>query len=428
MDAENLRVLVFTVSAWSEKTGTNTMSSLLSWCKSENLANVYMRTDLPTFTGCDNYFQITENRVIKSILKRSIKTGKQVTVCGQTPDKEYEIEKNRYNKFRQKRPRLLLLAREVLWWLGRWKSPELVRFIDDFAPDVIFFSYEGYLHYNRIVRFAIKHTKAKAVGYIWDDYITYKQTSNFLHSVYRFFQRKSLKKLSRLTNKNFAISPKTKKEADKFFGFDCDILTKAINFEGKEFKPYTPDTPIKMLYTGNLGIGRLDSLKVVSDALDKVNGNEKKITLDVYTNTYIPQETLSVFGDSVTIHGAIPQSEAIQKQTQADILLFIEDIIGKDRKTARLSFSTKLTDYFASGKCIFALADKDIAPMEYLIENDVALASYDFDTVVEKLNFICNNPDAICEYGKRAWDLGQKNHDNKQIIAKLKQTLQSLFD
>ncbi len=428
MNAENLKVLVFTVSAWSEKTGANTMPSLLDWCKSENLANVYMRTDLPTYTGCGHYFQITENRVIKSILKRNIKTGKMVTVCDQVPDKEFEIEKNRYNKFRKKRPRLLLLAREILWWLGKWKSPELIKFIDDFAPDVIVFSYEGYIHYNRLVRFAIKHSGAKAVGYIWDDHFTYKQSNNIFHKLYRFFQRSSLKKISKITNECFAISPKTKKEADEFFGMECTLLTKPINFEGKEFKPYIPGAPIKMLYTGNLGIGRLDSLKVISDALDKVNDTEQKIVLDVYTNTYIPQETMGIFGNSVTIHGAIPQSEAIEKQTKADILLFVEDIIGKDRKTARLSFSTKLTDYFASGKCIFALADKGIAPMEYLVENDVALASYDLDTAVEKLNYICANPDKIAQYGQRAWDLGQKNHDSKQVMDKLKQTLESLFN
>ena len=42
-------------------------------------------------------------------------------------------------------------------------------------------------------------------------------------------------------------------------------------------------------------------------------------------------------------------------QENADVVVFVESLEKEHRLVARLSFSTKLTDYFASGKCIFAL-------------------------------------------------------------------------
>ena len=51
-------------------------------------------------------------------------------------------------------------------------------------------------------------------------------------------------------------------------------------------------------------------------------------------------------------------------------MLFAEAVDGEAAKISRLSFSTKLTDYFASGKCIFAVGNEDTAPMEYLKNED----------------------------------------------------------
>ena len=66
----------------------------------------------------------------------------------------------------------MLMLRDIIWKFGRWKTIELNDFLDDFKPDIILHSMEGYNHFNRIIEYAIKRTGARAVGYIWDDNFT----------------------------------------------------------------------------------------------------------------------------------------------------------------------------------------------------------------------------------------------------------------
>lgn len=427
-DINDIKVLVFTVDCWNEK-GANTMSSLFSWVKPENLANVYIRSDLPTYKGCNNYFQICESKVIKSIIRNGVKTGTVVSTDeNHESNQELINEQNRYRKFKKHRPYSALLLRELLWKMGNWKTDELKDFLTGFKPDIIVYPYEGLIHFNRIVRFAVELTGAVAIGYFWDDNFTYKQLPyNIGYRIYRYFQRKDIRKSVALSSANFAITPKTKKEADELFGIDSIVLTKPITNTEKRDLACQKHTPIKMLYTGNLGIGRLDTIKVISKALDELNQDEKRFELDVYTGTYISDKEKRNIGEGVIFHQPIPQNDVIELQKQADILLFVEDINGKSSKIARLSFSTKLTDYFAAGKCILAVAAKDIAPMEYLSDNDAALVASDYQTVVSQLQRITQNVELVDEYAERAYNLGQQNHKSEIIISKLKNTIETVL-
>ncbi len=416
------KVLICSVPCWNSKSGSDTFSSLMSEYDVDKIANLYIREDFPDSTVCKNYFRISENAVVKSVFKPNVKTGKQIITTQQFEDDNIHnaaVTAERYKKQLLKRNYLLLYAREVLWKLGKWKTPELDVFLDEFKPEVVFFAMEGYIHFNRINRYILKKTGARGIGYFWDDNFTYKQSKSIGHNIYRFFQRKDLKKTAKLCDSFFAISPKTKKEADEFFGIDCKILTKPIDIEKYEFTPYNSSLPIRMLYTGNLAIGRFDTIKLIGKALDEINKDGIKIELDVYTTTYLTDEQLSGLSQYVHILGAIPQTQIAEVQAQADVLLFAEAIDGENSKTARLSFSTKITDYFRSGKCILAVGNKDTAPMEYLAENNAALTASSFEEIITALNVLTNNSEIIAEYAKRAHECGKENHNKKDIQEKL---------
>ena len=312
----------------------------------------------------------------------------------------------------------MLLARELVWKLGKWKTKELDAFLDDFKPDVILHSMEGYIHLNRIIEYAIKRTGARAVGYIWDDNFTYKQSSAIGYKIYRFLQRKSLSRLAKKTDAFFAISPFTKREADEFFGIDCHLLTKPLNAT-----PCVAEKPvgdcIEFLYTGNLYIGRDRSLLKVQDAVKKLHAG--RFFINVYTNSQLTDEYLAKIDPTVCcIHGAIPQSEVLEKQRSTDVLLFLEDVDGPDAKVARLSFSTKITDYLSAGKCILALGNLDTAPMQYFIENDAAIVCGNERDIENALTQISASPTLLTEKAEKAVEVGMKNHKKEMI--------QNIFD
>lgn len=426
-----MKILIFTVESWNSKFGANTFSSIFQNMPDSEFANICIRDEVPDSDFCKRYFRISEPRVIRSVLLRNTKTGKEVfhNQSADTVDQKDLSWKNElYNKNRQKRSYSKLLVRELLWKLGVWKTKELKTFLSDFNPDLIVYEMSGYLHFNRLCRFAAEYTKAKSIGYFWDDNFTYKQskcTPGFL--IFRFLQRKSLKKSVRHTDAFWAITDKTKQEADAFFGIRSTVLTKPIFFEKDEaFRPYTPHKPIQMLYTGNLLIGRWESIRSVSQAMDRINQDSEKIRLDIYTASYISPEEKSKLSPFVHIHEPVPQPEVIALQKEADILLLAEAVSSPHSQIARLSFSTKITDYLHSGKCIFAIGDGDTAPMEYLKSENAAFCAGTAEEICSGLKTLTESPELICQMGKNAYDCGKRNHASDLIQKKVMESIAAL--
>lgn len=411
------KILVFTVNAWNSIVGDNTWATLLKYYKSENLANIFIRDEIPDSKVCSKYFCISENRVIKSILKRKIQTGREITAQSLTdtePNEDLLAHNERYAKMKKKRRYSLLLARELLWKLGNWKTKELDAFLDEFKPDIILHGMDGYIHMNRLVRYAQKRTGAKAIGYIWDDNFTYKQSKKIGYKAYRYFQRKSLKKLAKQTEAFFAITPKTKQEADEFFNIDCTLLSKPLNTEPIAENYEMLNKPLKMLYTGNLLIGRDKTLAKLSLVLKEINMGTHNVVLDVYTQTVLSEEYLKdTKNEFCRIHPPISQAEVLQLQKEADVLLFLEDL-SDENLMARLSFSTKITDYFSAGKCIFAVGNADLAPMQYFKGTESAVTVENEQDIGKGLQSLLHRENLIA-YAKNAVECGLKNHSAEHI-------------
>lgn len=416
----NPRILVFTVPSWNSKIGANSWASLLEKYNNKYIANICIREEYPDSNVCSRYFVISENRIIKSVFNRKVKTGYEIDKKSVNNDNSKDLSEHniRYQKMTRKRNYFFLLVRELIWKFGKWKTKELNEFLDSFKPDIILHSMEGYIHLNRIIEYSIKRTKAKAIGYIWDDNFTYKQSSKIGYKVYRFFQRKSLKNLANQTQSFFSISEKTKKEADAFFKIDSKILTKPL-YSVPTICDDTVTVPIKFIYTGNLLYGRKKSLFSFSEAIGQLL--PETVTLDVYTQTLLSDSEIEFLKDNgCVVHKAISQKEVLKLQRESDVLLFLEALDGPNAKTARLSFSTKITDYLSAGKAIFAIGNMDTAPIEYFLENKSAIVATDRNQIKEMLVNLTDNPELIKQYAISAKECGLKNHNPKKI--------QELFD
>ena len=408
------KILVITVPSWNSKVGANSWAALLESYPVENIASLCIRDEIPDSKVCSRYFSISENKVIKSLFRRNIKTGSGIVPEMPCNDRNADLQAHneRYKKMKN-RPYSLLLTREIIWKLGKWRTSELDAFLDSFQPDIILHSMEGYIHLNRITEYAMKRTGAKAVGYIWDDNFTYKQSKKLGYKVYRFFQRRSLRRLAKKTDAFFAITEKTKEEADAFFGIDCRVLTKPLSsMPVVEYGAL--QKPIRLLYTGNLYIGRDQSLLKVVEAVKRFPPNT--FFVDVYTGSQLEEAYLAKIDPKVCcIHDSIPQVQVIEKQKEADVLLFLEDIDGPDAQFARLSFSTKLTDYLSSGRCIFAVGNADTPPIGYLQAYGAALTACTQVEIADRLREVAQSPEIVIACAKQAAALGIQNHSKEKI-------------
>ena len=422
-----MKILVVGINPWVDNTGINTLINFFSDCEKENLALVYTREGLPNTKICDNFFRISESKLIKSIFNRKIIAGQRVFNDENSKIEKTGLYKSKPNDFKY-------LARELIWKAGRWKTKELHAFLDEFNPDLLFFPTYSSAYMSILQNYIASYTKKPFVLYASDDNYSYKSVNkNPISLLMRKEQRKWQRKLFAKAKEVMVISPKQKEEYDKLFNVNCVVMTKGIDYSNLDYQEKEVSEPIKMVYTGKLIIGRWHSLYLIVKALKEINKDKNLIELDIYTTDKLTKKQQKLLNtDYSFVKGAISLEQTKIVQRQADILVFVEGLQAKYKNKARLSFSTKITDYLSQGKCIFAVGDKNIAPIDYFIRYDSGICATNKEEIGLKLKEIVNDKSLITKYGKKAFDCGKIHHEkqqNKEIFKNvLSRTVENEFN
>ncbi len=421
MVMESPRVLVVGINPWVDNTGINTLINFFDGWDKTRLAHLYTRAGLPSTHMCDRFFRISETKVMRSVLRRKTKTGETVengTASSADTQEEQQI-------YRKKHGILMTLARELVWLFGKWKTKELRRFLDDFDADVLFFPVYSTVYMNRLQNYIRKYTKKPVVLYASDDNYSYKSVSRHpLSLLLRFWLRRQEKKLLHTASKIMVISPRQKEEYDRQFHTDCVVMTKGIDFSRYPFEEKPLGSPIRLVYTGKLIIGRWRSLAAIAAALEKINANGERMRLDIYTtDTLTAEQEAALNRGSSGVRGALTLDGVAEVQREADVLVFVESLERKFKNTARLSFSTKITDYLRSGKCIFAVGGEDIAPIDYFNRYGAAITASSYEEIAEKLFSLADDSSLIASYARAAYDCGVAHHSAEEMHRLLVDTI-----
>ena len=424
-DKQLPKILVVSTNAWRDNTGINTLIEFFKCWNSNRIAQIYAKSELPKTVVCNKFFRISENAVIKSVFKRTVQTGSEVeneTIISSKDEEATKEEKNLYKHGGKKASLILSICREFVWWMGKWKTKELDKFIDEFDADVLYIPIYPTIYMGRLQKYIIQKTGKPVVSYLADDNYTYKSVSkNPLAFIHRFILRRYIKFIVDNSYQLMVIAPKQKEEYDNLFGTDSVIMTKGIDFSQIPFEEKPLNTPIKMVYTGKLIIGRWISLAKIAEALETINKDKIKLELDIYTtDTLTDEQRIALNRNGCAVKGALKLDEVQKVQKEADVLVFVESLEDKFKFTARLSFSTKITDYLKNGKCIFAIGDKDIAPIDYFSRYNSAITATSYDEIAEKLKMMVEKPTLITEYSQKAYECGKEHHNielmNKTLV------------
>lgn len=411
------KVLIVSRGVWDDEGVSSTLSNIFQNYDCEKLAQIYIETKKPNTKLCRNFFQISEFSLIKKLYKWRTQTGRRV-------DAEYVADTNTARKealtmeyVRGHRSFTYTVLRDLLWHLDGWKSKELRAFIKEEDPDVVWLTGSPLILMNRLSQYVVRLSGKPYCIYEMDDVYSYKNTASHpFKFLYRYCLRRRVKKLLQGAAQVFVISPKMKREFDSLFGIDSIVLTKGIDYTDRLFRGVTRSVPVNMVYAGNLIYGRLSTMEKLASALDEINKQSCRLVLTIYTGTPIPsviREKMTKNG-SVTFHDTVPYSQVSEIIRQSEVVLFVESFDEKTKNIARLSFSTKLTDYLAGGKCMLAIGPGDIAPMEYLVDNDAAITITNEHETIEKLEYLLS-PGVIEHYSRKAYNCGKKNHDKGML-------------
>lgn len=413
-----MKILVISRVAWNKSNSFgNTYDNLLGGNKEFEIANIYCAGGQPNSTIVKRFFCINERMILKKVCRITSSCGKEVVSDSEIDDSQ--ISKLKIEKDLKKKWQILYWMRDLIWETNVWKSRELKQFLDDFKPDLIFSPLYYSIYMNKIRCYIKTYTHVPMISFVSDDVYTLKQWNlSPLFWINRFLIRSLIRKTIAESKKLYVISKEQKEEYDKAFKINTSVLFKGGFFYNKDMKKC--GKIIKMVYIGNLSVGRWKTIVEIGKAIKRINITEEKIFFDVYSLTPLESNILNRFrNNSINFKGGLSGEKVSQVLDRYDILVHCESFSVKEKLQVRLSFSTKIVDYFVRHRCIFAVGPRGIASIEYLLRNDAAIIASTYDEIENQIKRIVENKELIELYAEKGWKCGQKNHDLNIIRKKL---------
>lgn len=423
-----MKILVLSSTPWSnDNSFGNSFSNIFEGITDVEIANIACRPGMPTSCVVKRYFQITEKALIRNLKDSSLPTGKEITIGSENIDRTFS-ENIKGRAFGSKRRwQILFWARDLIWKIGKWKSQELIDFVDDFDADIIFQPVYFSSHMNDIVHFIKTHTMLPMIGYISDDCYTLKQFSlSPLYWIDRLYKRRKVKRTIEQCEILYVISDVQKREYEKIFTPECKILTKCADFSDSRKPAFKePGEILKMIYAGNISKGRYEILAELAKAVERLNADRRRIEFDIYTLTPLNESQKKVLSTtSVHLHPPVSYNEIREIQKQSNILVHVEGFSLKERLAVHQSFSTKIVDYLETNRCIFAIGHDYCSSIQYFIKNKCGAVATNKEEIEKKLAEVCNDRTLLKNYADSAWECGKKHHQRKDIQMMLKQDIE----
>lgn len=402
--------------------GKTLKQQFYGWDTTE-IAQVYFHPGTPSFDLCNNYYQFTDIDAFKSIFSHNI-TGKSVI-------QEQVIENNHgktiediYQAGRSRSP-FIYIARDLLWHLSNWKNPNLIEWVEDFSPDLIFFAAGDYEFSYIIARDLSLTFNCPLVISCYDDFYLYNKNGDSLGG--RIRQHHFMKVVRRTVRDSAFMLTICKSMAEKYselFNIPCHLLYTAV--DEREVNPSLNASQIS--YFGGLSLGRSNQLITIGKHLAKSNNEALPKYIDVYSFEKNPEILANMTSDNgIMFHGAVSQSEMFEHYSKSLAIIHVESFEEDIRERTKYSISTKIPEALSYGPCLLAYGPEGIASIDYLLENNAALVAtkeQDLDKLFEELTDQ-NITSSIIENARK---LAKKNHDPVQNHKALKSWFEIAID
>ena len=425
-----MKILLITSEEWNDAVyGNNVLTNWFEGFDAE-FAQIYCSPGLPYNNICDRYFQITDVQMVRSILGKKRAGG-----VIQKPSTEKEVQRSKLNAQRQGSYKWLktlstymrapmMIIRDAIWDMGRYDKVALKQFIDDFQPDVVYCPRMFIPKLRRLEKLVSTMTNVPFIAFTADNEASLSYYSwSLLFWLRQIHIHRLFKKHVKLYKHYFMFSEDQAQEYHQQYCLPTSCLYKCGSFADK-FEPKSVNKPIRMIYAGRLYCNRWKTLAAIGEALEKLNQEEERIALDVYTADVLTSKQQRVLGGfkHLRVHAPITSSQLSEEYKNADIALHVESFDKEYRLATRYSFSTKIIDLMASSCAIMAICWEKHAGYQYLKKHDAALCVSDYEGILPILQKISEQPLLIQEYAEKAWKCGIENHSREKIQNQIRET------
>lgn len=357
-------LIISTIELDTKNASGNTYANWLSNWKDTQVACIYSRETYPNNEFCDEYYSISPFNITRNCWK-PWKIGRHFTrkAIPQNNSSVSQKERDLIQKSKHKDRRWIYLANDLLFKSHIWMNRKYKNFIRDFNPDIVFFFAKSDAFLIENLKYLKKNTSAKCVAFYADD--VYRRFQNQKGLIYKIFEKR-FPKIIKLADAHLGASILMCEDYGNLFNINMKPFYKGCEVSNVKEKV---NTPIKIVYAGNLYYGREETLFKIAAAIKQINIETEQIILEVYTSAEITEEidkNLNIKGTS-QILGAKPYEEIKRIMRDADIVLHVESFAERNILNVRLSYSTKISDCLQSGCMLLAVGPRNIASIEEAI-------------------------------------------------------------
>lgn len=288
--------------------------------------------------------------------------------------------------------------------------------INDFKPDLIY-TMGASMHVMRLALKLSKKLEIPIVFHCMDDWKSTIYTKSILSYPFRKETLSLLKSINNRGKINLAICEKMANYYAKEYRKKYNYASNCI-FEFNEV-PYSADDKKSMLmiFSGGLHFGRGERLKEVAEVIDELNKAGKRIELEVFA----PSSQVSIFEkefsefEHTRLLTYVEQHKQMENLCRADILLHVESNDLTEMQYMQYSFSTKLVEYFATGRTVIGFGSKTLSSIEYIEKMKCGMIAEKSDELKAKIMTLYDRPDLLEEFSKRSLDVAVNYHSQEAV-------------
>jgi glycosyltransferase involved in cell wall biosynthesis len=420
------RVLVISHNVFSTTSNMGkTLSAFFTEWDSDKLAQLYFHSEVPNSITCKNYYRITDFNILRSIFKRQdvgdILTRNDINRANTRTDKG--IKSGIYQYGRKRKP-YMYCGRNLLWRFGKWHTPRLEEWIDQFDPQIIFFAAGDYIFsFNIALSIAESRNIPLVVSFVDDYYLVQRKSISPLYWINRYFFNRKFAEIVGKSAAYLTISDQMKEVYFNTFKKEGHVMMTASSI--LDILNNKTSSSIKISYIGNLGYNRWKPLVQIGRALKSINYKEEQLHIDVYSSEKRDEVLKHLTEENgIQFKGFLDSNQVIEIMHESTLLLHVEELDNKiNKEKIKYSISTKIADSLASGTCLFAYGPEGVASIDYLKQNNAACVVTDKNKLEETLRELINNADLRQSYIKKALQLANERHNPEKNIRRFEEII-----
>lgn len=298
-----------------------------------------------------------------------------------------------------------------------------------FDPDIIYTQPASIHLIKRVMRLA-EYLRKPIVIHMMDDWPRIMYQKGPFSVIFRKKMDRLFLEILERAKVLLAISEKMRKEYSVRYGKEFTVFHNPVDID--TWLPFSKMSygicgPMKVLYAGRIGWSTYDSLCEIAKAIDSLIGEEYKIEFHVVATTTSDtrlSKRLEQCG-CVSVDPAIPYQECPREFARFDLLVLANDFNESSRRFARLSISTKTSEYMITGVPILVYAPRDFALLEYACDQGWAYGVSEHDTMKlkEALSTLYHDAGLREKLGTNARQIAIKEHDALKVREKFRKAL-----